>query len=1205
MAQNGLSDIFMSYQQAKGEEWFHGWYRQNGSDVYIYFPETDEIDIKSSSTFVNYQELSQNYKEQIKEEANRQIILEIEKDVNQTLSLMDKQKINNISIQEIYMSYEIGFLGKVKPQWFYGLYKPFRDQVYIYFPKENEIDSKSIPQLSFFQGRSSEYVNQITQLANDKIELEIEVQNKVTFSKKRPKIEPLQPIYRTQPMQIPEPLQPIQRTQRMQIPQPQPMQTMQTLEQKKAQVIRQRCQTMQSSDIDAIKRISGMLSSIYISYEIKTVSGIESKWFLGFYYVNVKRNPQKIRSKTLKRKSSTISPQSIVYIFFPETIEIAKYNYSNLQEFIKKSDEYSTQLSLKGKQPDTTYKTQENSDLAVCAIAIEIEDKKQPSKSVSTQKKPMYRTTPGTTFANDMIELHNSLVSFSPGTSTKRTRSTQRIEDALQTLQKTVDGLNDSQLYQNCQSLRQNLNFSQSAYPLERVIDYKQWDPMIRDQITGLTLNTYSNMFYRLRSSCIPKIQSLTSKGIPEDVYTQYLTQYKIDVKNRSMKYLPSQIVGDSSSFMGKKFRKITGLSPQAECTSAGVTNLTSSYPDVPFKVNLQPDIKFVERFSPLYKYGDPGRNLCYGSYLYVFGTTVRNDYGAYDLLDPRSGTDAYGVTDNGISESFRVGQLECEHIAHFKQMMVFFGNPGSSWNTLCDKILQLQISRGQMIVTDEQTIKQIYKGLHASLYDISFGLFNQIKSNRDVINVVNGTWVYNKTHMNQMIDTLYKGNTMSGTMTKNANAFFSQNSGTKPSLQVFLEKIRTNQRGPPNKILAYNWSGGAPVNLLSLYQSGGIDNYVSNVQLKVNEDMTNRIDQVNTLFSQLNTIGFDSTFIYCLNCMIIQQYILSNSSSGEISWVVGDNDQILEFKGFPELVKYNFLTLFVQYLGSRHLAQGGMQALQTMKQNKLDQKGGNECPSQMVDLSQLANQLTLNECTDKNLRRNLLLQTHPDKNRACVKEATQKFQWIQNFYERGCQEYNDTVVKNKALQNLKKLQTNIYQKVIEFTQGFTFQEIEAVPEKATVEWTGQFNMESLEIKLNQEYDRFVNTVIRELQDQGVVVGTIQDIDLDPLISVTPETIVQQIQSQSQVLIPNAIQGSPEYNILSQLIENPIHIVQTDSSGVNQLLQQMSEETNQNPTLNAEVKKLYSLIVKLNQVSTQTTSGGSKSKKTKKKKVRK
>ena len=196
---------------------------------------------------------------------------------------------------------------------------------------------------------------------------------------------------------------------------------------------------------------------------------------------------------------------------------------------------------------------------------------------------------------------------MSPGTSTKRTRSTQRIEDALQTLQKTVDGLNDSQLYQNCQSLRQNLNFSQSAYPLERVIDYKQWDPMIRDQITDLTLKTYSsNMFDRLRTSCVPKIQSLTSKGIPIDVYTQYMTQYKIDVKNRSMNYLPSQIVGDSSSFMGKKFRKITGLSPQAECTSAGVTNLTSSSPNVPFKVNLQPDIKFVERFSPLYKYGDP-----------------------------------------------------------------------------------------------------------------------------------------------------------------------------------------------------------------------------------------------------------------------------------------------------------------------------------------------------------------------------------------------------------------------------------------------------------------------------------------------------------------------------------------------------------------------------------------------------------------------
>ena len=80
-------------------------------------------------------------------------------------------------------------------------------------------------------------------------------------------------------------------------------------------------------------------------------------------------------------------------------------------------------------------------------------------------------------------------------------------------------------------------------------------------------------------------------------------------------------------------------------------------------------------------------------------------------------------------------------------------------------------------------------------------------------------------------------------------------------------------------------------------------------------------------------------------------------------------------------------------------------------------------------------------------MRRNLLTN-HPDKNRDCVKEATQKFQWIQNFYERGCQEYNDTVVKNKALQNLKKLQTNIYQKVIELIRVH-FQEIESIPEKA------------------------------------------------------------------------------------------------------------------------------------------------------------
>ena len=67
------------------------------------------------------------------------------------------------------------------------------------------------------------------------------------------------------------------------------------------------------------------------------------------------------------------------------------------------------------------------------------------------------------------------------------------------------------------------------------------------------------------------------------------------------------------------------------------------------------------------------------------------------------------------------------------------------------------------------------------------------------------------------MIDTLYKGNTMSGTMTKNANAF-SQNSGTNLHY-IFLEKIQTNRDGPPSKILAYNWSEELQLILL-LYNS-------------------------------------------------------------------------------------------------------------------------------------------------------------------------------------------------------------------------------------------------------------------------------------------------------------------------------------------------------------------------------------------------
>ena len=77
-------------------------------------------------------------------------------------------------------------------------------------------------------------MNQITQLANDKIELEIEVRNKVTFPKKRQKTEPSFAIRRTQPMQIPEPQQPIQRHNRCkEHNHNRNPQTMQTLEQKK------------------------------------------------------------------------------------------------------------------------------------------------------------------------------------------------------------------------------------------------------------------------------------------------------------------------------------------------------------------------------------------------------------------------------------------------------------------------------------------------------------------------------------------------------------------------------------------------------------------------------------------------------------------------------------------------------------------------------------------------------------------------------------------------------------------------------------------------------------------------------------------------------------------------------------------------------------------------------------------------------------
>ena len=140
---------------------------------------------------------------------------------------------------------------------------------------------------------SQAYVNQITQLANDKIELEMEVRNKVTFLKKRQKIEPPFPIQRTQPTKYQNLNYRFKEHNRRKYHNRNPYANYKTLEQKKAQVIRQRCQTIQSSDIDSIKPISGMLSSIYISYEIKTVSGIESKWFLGFYYVNVKTKSSK------------------------------------------------------------------------------------------------------------------------------------------------------------------------------------------------------------------------------------------------------------------------------------------------------------------------------------------------------------------------------------------------------------------------------------------------------------------------------------------------------------------------------------------------------------------------------------------------------------------------------------------------------------------------------------------------------------------------------------------------------------------------------------------------------------------------------------------------------------------------------------------------------------------------------------------------
>ena len=126
-------------------------------------------------------------------------------------------------------------------------------------------------------------MNQITQLANDKIELEIGSSKQSNLSKETTK-------NRTTHCDSKNACKYLNLNNRFKVTTDANTTTANhaNLRTKKALVIRQRCQTMQSSDIDVIKRIGSMLSSIYISYDIKTVSGIESKWFLGFYYVNVK-----------------------------------------------------------------------------------------------------------------------------------------------------------------------------------------------------------------------------------------------------------------------------------------------------------------------------------------------------------------------------------------------------------------------------------------------------------------------------------------------------------------------------------------------------------------------------------------------------------------------------------------------------------------------------------------------------------------------------------------------------------------------------------------------------------------------------------------------------------------------------------------------------------------------------------------------------
>ena len=382
--------------------------------------------------------------------------------------------------------------------------------------------------------------------------------------------------------------------------------------------------------------------------------------------------------------------------------------------------------------------------------------------------------------------------------------------------------------------------------------------------------------------------------------------------------------------------RKLFGICAQTESERAGylIRDDTHFYRDDPQDgsfINISNTYKFKSPFGDLnvtpfgdifsnisptyiYKVLYPMNNIpiCYGTYLIPWGLTNHypkiNGLDLYPILEKRYSNYRIDINpgDNYSDDGNKISRIEMEHITYFLQMARYCGVPSNPW-----------IERAVPYLSERQ-INYITDTISKLTYDISIGLFNQLKWRRELFiitikyNQSNNTIVpeveLNTKLITDIIEQIYLGK-------YNRNPKISEEDFRNMDNWFSAEHVNVTDNLLDNSRLD---------NLMYInYENGKIES-VREFQKKTNSDKTIYVDglveQITTqLTFRAKTLqqtlinfpgGYISLHIACMNIITDMVIIIHNNPSP--TFLTNINRQ------------YKAYTNLIQKAGNKNMKGGG-----------------------------------------------------------------------------------------------------------------------------------------------------------------------------------------------------------------------------------------------------------------------------------------